>query len=227
MDDEDGENILVGSTVKTSFKPPPLGSRKRRALPRARASAAASTGNAVVANLSMHEDDVAVDARFSETATFGMGCFWGAEAAFRSHLDARGGAGVTRVGYAGGDDERTPRIPSPPLKKRQRTTSDGADADAVADDAEGTTAIATRTKAKESKPLTLKDVKTGKFGHAEVVRVRYDPSAVTYDALLRVFYANHDPRAKKANDKYRSVIFAHSQSHVRAAEASVASAKQR
>ena len=42
-----------------------------------------------------------------------------------------------------------------------------------------------------------------------------------------VFWDSHDPTAKKANDKYRSFIFAHSPSHARAAEAAVAAAKQR
>ena len=38
------------------------------------------------------------------------------------------------------------------------------------------------------KPLTLKDVRTGQFGHAEAVRVRFDPAAVSYAALLQQFW---------------------------------------
>ena len=40
---------------------------------------------------------------------------------------------------------------------------------------------------------TYKDVCTDRTGHAEVVQVEYDPSKVSYDELLSVFWANHDP----------------------------------
>ena len=40
---------------------------------------------------------------------------------------------------------------------------------------------------------TYKEVCTDTTGHAEVVRVEFDPSIVTYDQVLDVFWANHDP----------------------------------
>jgi peptide-methionine (S)-S-oxide reductase len=112
-----------------------------------------------------------------EEATFGMGCFWGAEKKFWQLP----GVFTTAVGYAGG----------------------------------------------QTAGPTYKDVCSGRTGHAEVVRVIFDPSQVTYQQLLKVFWENHDPTQgmRQGNDvgtQYRSAIYTHSDAQRDTADASLA-----
>lgn len=66
-------------------------------------------------------------------------------------------------------------------------------------------------------------VSTGRTGHAEVVRVTYDPSVISYDDLLTVFFGSHDPttpnrQGADVGEQYRSVIFYATEEEKMAAE---------
>ncbi|MBA2640847.1 MAG: peptide-methionine (S)-S-oxide reductase MsrA [Nocardioidaceae bacterium] len=72
---------------------------------------------------------------------------------------------------------------------------------------------------------TYEEVCSGRTGHAEVVRVVYDPATVSFDQLLKVFWESHDPTQgmRQGNDRgtqYRSVILTTTREQQRAAEAS-------
>ena len=72
---------------------------------------------------------------------------------------------------------------------------------------------------------TYEDVCTDETGHAEVVEVEFDPSQVSYDQLLDVFWSNHNPttlnrQGPDVGTQYRSVIFYHSPEQKSAAETS-------
>jgi peptide-methionine (S)-S-oxide reductase len=72
---------------------------------------------------------------------------------------------------------------------------------------------------------TYREVCTGRTGHNEVVRVVFDPTVTSYEALLRLFWESHDPTQGMAqgNDtgtQYRSGIYVYGAAQRRAAEAS-------
>ena len=72
---------------------------------------------------------------------------------------------------------------------------------------------------------TYNEVSRGRTGHTEAVQVTYDPTVVSYEALLEVFWHNIDPTVKDrqfcdVGNQYRTAIFYHDEAQRRAAEAS-------
>ncbi len=70
---------------------------------------------------------------------------------------------------------------------------------------------------------TYKEVCSGLTGHAEVAQITYDPSKVSYDTLLEVFWKTHNPTTlnRQGGDEgtqYRSVIFYHDENQKALAE---------
>jgi peptide-methionine (S)-S-oxide reductase len=79
---------------------------------------------------------------------------------------------------------------------------------------------------------SYREVCSDRTGHAEVVQVTFDPDVVSYDQLLQVFWAMHDPtqmnrQGPDVGAQYRSVIFTHSAEQRAAAERSRTQAQTR
>lgn len=75
-----------------------------------------------------------------------------------------------------------------------------------------------------TKNPTYEDVCSGETGHAEVIRIEFDPSMISYDDLLTVFFASHDPTTlnRQGNDigtAYRSIILTTSEEQKEQADA--------
>ena len=73
---------------------------------------------------------------------------------------------------------------------------------------------------------SYKMVCTGTTGHAEVIRVKYDPTTVTFSDLLEIFWHAHDPTTpnRQGNDvgtQYRSIIFYQNDEQKKSAETSL------
>lgn len=88
-----------------------------------------------------------------------------------------------------------------------------------------TSVVAGYTGGKRENP-SYEQVSTGATGHAEAIQVHFDPQIISYDKLLSVFWATHDPTTlnKQGYDmgtQYRSAIFYHDEAQKAAAIASM------
>lgn len=86
--------------------------------------------------------------------------------------------------------------------------------EAIFQDLEGVEKVTSGYSGGHVQNPTYEEVCGKKTGHAEVLRIDYDPGKISYDKLLEVFWASHDPTTlnRQGNDvgpQYRSVIFYH------------------
>lgn len=91
----------------------------------------------------------------------------------------------------------------------------------------GVTAVTPGYAGGQSENPTYEEVCRGTTGHAEVIRVEFDPTVIGYRTLLDVFFASHDPttRNRQGNDvgeQYRSVILINSPEQKKIAEEYIA-----
>lgn len=84
--------------------------------------------------------------------------------------------------------------------------------EAVFEELDGVSAVVSGYTGGDAKQANYKAVCTGTTGHAEAIEITYDPSKLTYGALMRVFFTTHDPttlnrQGADQGTQYRSAIF--------------------
>jgi peptide-methionine (S)-S-oxide reductase len=95
--------------------------------------------------------------------------------------------------------------------------------EAVFQELEGVEKVVSGYMGGHVKNPTYKQVCTGTTGHAEVLQIAYNPSKISFDELLEVFWATHDPTTlnRQGNDvgpQYRSIVFYHNHEQQQRAE---------
>ena len=99
--------------------------------------------------------------------------------------------------------------------------------EAVYDDLKGVQSVESGYMGGRTLNPTYEDICTGTTGHAEVIRVSFDPAELSCADLLRVFFTIHDPTTlnRQGNDsgtQYRSAIFYHSEEQKKVAHEIIA-----
>ena len=99
--------------------------------------------------------------------------------------------------------------------------------EAVFDQLKGVESVESGYMGGETPNPTYEAVCRGNTGHAEVIRIAFDPEVVTFREILAVFFTIHDPTTlnRQGNDigtQYRSAIFFHSQEQDAAARETIA-----
>ena len=103
--------------------------------------------------------------------------------------------------------------------------------EAVFDDIVGVTAVESGYTGGQVVNPTYRQVCGGDTGHAEAIRVHFEPTQISYGELLDIFFAVHDPTQlnRQGNDigpQYRSAIFPHSPEQEAEARAAIARAQK-
>lgn len=81
------------------------------------------------------------------------------------------------------------------------------------------------------KKPSYEEVSTGTTGHAEAIQIEFDPKVISYDTILEVFFATHDPTTlnRQGNDvgeQYRSAIFYQNEEQKKSAFAAIDKAQK-
>ena len=103
--------------------------------------------------------------------------------------------------------------------------------EAIFQDLKGVLAVESGYSGGQVSNPSYREICTGLTGHAEVIRVTFDPSLISFREILDIFFAYHDPTTlnRQGNDvgtQYRSVIFFHSPEQKIIAEAAKAAAAE-
>ena len=98
--------------------------------------------------------------------------------------------------------------------------------EAIFEEVKGVKSVVAGYAGGDEQDPTYREVSSGTTGHAEVTRIVYDPSVVSFDQLLEVFWHTHNPTTKNrqgadVGPQYRSVIFYHNDEQKRIAEKSL------
>ncbi len=98
--------------------------------------------------------------------------------------------------------------------------------EAVFSDLKGVSRVESGYSGGHIKNPAYKEVCAGRTGHAEVIRIEFDPKQISFQQLLEVFFLTHDPttlnrQGADVGTQYRSAIFYHSEDQKKIAESAI------